>query len=139
MAEILHEILRKHGQTNKQTHRQTDMGITIPRPPPMGGEVMITRMTLDHSAAFFRPQSYITELCYFTFLQRLLSSCLCDAYMYMYMYMQMNCVSIQYIYIYIYMQEIIKHFLPKFTTTSYWPQLSNDHKGGLKYHKFVFS
>ena len=49
MAEILHfEILRKHGQTNtpqtnthtnKQTHTQTDMGITIPRPPPMGGEV----------------------------------------------------------------------------------------------------
>ena len=39
MAEILHfEILRKHGQT----HRQTDMGITIPRPPPMGGEVIIT-------------------------------------------------------------------------------------------------
>ena len=46
MAEILHfEILRKHGQTNthtnKQTHTQTDMGITIPRPPPMGGEVNI--------------------------------------------------------------------------------------------------
>ena len=45
MAEILHfEILRKHGQTNTQTHKQTntqtDMGITIPRPPPMGGEVM---------------------------------------------------------------------------------------------------
>ena len=48
MAEILHfEILRKHGQTNTQTHthtntqthKQTDMGITIPRPPPMGGEV----------------------------------------------------------------------------------------------------
>ena len=38
MAEILHfEILRKHGQTNTQT----DMGITIPRPPPMGGEVNI--------------------------------------------------------------------------------------------------
>ena len=38
MAEILHfEILRKHGQT----HRHTDMGITIPRPPPMGGEVII--------------------------------------------------------------------------------------------------
>ena len=45
MAEILHfEILRKHGQTNTQTHKQThkhtntqtDMGITIPRPPPMG-------------------------------------------------------------------------------------------------------
>ena len=36
MTEILHfEILRKHGQT----HKQTDMGITIPRPPPMGGEV----------------------------------------------------------------------------------------------------
>ena len=36
MTEILHfEILRKHGQTNTQT----DMGITIPRPPPMGGEV----------------------------------------------------------------------------------------------------
>ena len=53
MAEILHfEILRKHGQTNtqtnthtnKQTHTQTDMGITIPRPPPMGGEVINTRM-----------------------------------------------------------------------------------------------
>ena len=46
MAEILHfEILRKHGQTNTQTHKQTntqtDMGITIPRPPPMGGEVII--------------------------------------------------------------------------------------------------
>ena len=39
MAEILHfEILRKHGQTD----RQTDMGITIPRPPPMGGEVTIS-------------------------------------------------------------------------------------------------
>ena len=38
MAEILQfEILRKHGQT----HRHTDMGITIPRPPPMGGEVTI--------------------------------------------------------------------------------------------------
>ena len=37
MAEILHfETLRKHGQTNTQT----DMGITIPRPPPMGGEVI---------------------------------------------------------------------------------------------------
>ena len=37
MAEILHfEILRKHGQTNTQTHKQTDMGITIPRPPPSG-------------------------------------------------------------------------------------------------------
>ena len=45
MAEILHfEILRKHGQTNTQTHKQTDMGITnrlvllsiyvlLPRPP----------------------------------------------------------------------------------------------------------
>ena len=45
MAEILHfEILRKHGQT----HRQTDMGITIPRPPPMGGEVIIqTQMNTD--------------------------------------------------------------------------------------------
>ena len=40
MAEILHfEILRKHGQTNTHTHKHTDMGITIPRPPPMGGEV----------------------------------------------------------------------------------------------------
>ena len=46
MTEILHfEILRKHGQTNMDkhththTHKQTDMGITIPRPPPMGGEV----------------------------------------------------------------------------------------------------
>ena len=46
MAEILHfEILRKHGQTHKhtntQTNKQTDMGITIPRPPPMGGEVIM--------------------------------------------------------------------------------------------------
>ena len=41
MAEILHfEILRKHGQTNKHTNKHTDMGITIPRPPPMGGEVI---------------------------------------------------------------------------------------------------
>ena len=33
MTEILHfEILGKNGQT----HKQTDMGITIPRPPPMG-------------------------------------------------------------------------------------------------------
>ena len=44
MAEILHiEILRKHGQTHTQTDRQTDMGITIPRPPPMGGEVTKAR------------------------------------------------------------------------------------------------
>ena len=52
MAEILHfEILRKHGQTNTQTHKQThkhtntqtDMGITIPRPPPMGGEVNMSK------------------------------------------------------------------------------------------------
>ena len=34
----------KHGQT----HKQTDMGITIPRPPPMGGEVII----------------YISQTCY---------------------------------------------------------------------------
>ena len=53
MAEILHfEILRKHGQTNTQTHKhtnkhtntQTDMGITIPRPPPVGGEVNIVSL-----------------------------------------------------------------------------------------------
>ena len=38
MAEILHfEILRKHGQTHTQTNKQTDMGITITRPPPYGG------------------------------------------------------------------------------------------------------
>ena len=42
MTEILHfDILRKHGQTHKHTNTQTDMGITIPRPPPMGGEVII--------------------------------------------------------------------------------------------------
>ena len=29
---------RTNTQTNTQTHKQTDMGITIPRPPPMGGE-----------------------------------------------------------------------------------------------------
>ena len=53
MAEILHiEILRKHGQTHKhtntQTHKhtntQTHMGITIPRPPPMGGEVITSNI-----------------------------------------------------------------------------------------------
>ena len=32
---------RTNTQTNTQTHKQTDMGITIPRPPPMGGEVII--------------------------------------------------------------------------------------------------
>ena len=43
MTEILHfEILRKHGQT----HKQTDMGITIPRPPPMGGEVNIKQIMI---------------------------------------------------------------------------------------------
>ena len=48
MAEILHfEILRKHGQTHTQTDRQTDMGITIPRPPPMGGEVIIEEMCIQ--------------------------------------------------------------------------------------------
>ena len=47
MTEILHfEILRKHGQKHGQTHKQTDMGITIPRPPPMGGEV--TRKNNDN-------------------------------------------------------------------------------------------
>ena len=30
---------RTNKHTNTQTHKQTDMGITIPRPPPMGGEV----------------------------------------------------------------------------------------------------
>ena len=48
MAEILHfEILRKHGQTHKHTNKQTDMGITIPRPPPMGGEV-ITNINIQN-------------------------------------------------------------------------------------------
>ena len=28
-------------RTNTHTNKQTDMGITIPRPPPMGGEVII--------------------------------------------------------------------------------------------------
>ena len=32
---------RTNTQTHKQTNTQTDMGITIPRPPPMGGEVII--------------------------------------------------------------------------------------------------
>ena len=42
MTEILHfEILLKHGQTHKHTNTQTHMGITIPRPPPMRGEVTI--------------------------------------------------------------------------------------------------
>ena len=46
MTEILHfEILRKHGQTHKHTNTQTDMGITIPRPPPMGGEVTTIEQT----------------------------------------------------------------------------------------------
>ena len=29
----------KQTNTHKHTNKQTDMGITIPRPPPMGGEV----------------------------------------------------------------------------------------------------
>ena len=41
MAEILHfEILRKHGQTHKQTHTQTDRhGHYNTSPSPYGGEV----------------------------------------------------------------------------------------------------
>ena len=31
---------RTNKQTHTQTQKQTDMGITIPRPPPMGGEVI---------------------------------------------------------------------------------------------------
>ena len=66
MTEILHfEILRKHGQTHKQntdkhththTHKQTDMGITIPRPPPMGGEVMRQNLYI---VIYFRPWTTI--------------------------------------------------------------------------------
>ena len=46
MAEIL------HFDTHTQTNKHTDMGITIPRPPPMGGEVTmggvkITKYELD--------------------------------------------------------------------------------------------
>ena len=42
MAEILHVFAktRTNTQTNTHTNKQTDMGITIPRPPPMGGEVI---------------------------------------------------------------------------------------------------
>ena len=55
MAEILHfEILRKHGQT--------DMGITIPRPPPMGGEVTI-RLCADKSKVLVG--GCITMYCFF--------------------------------------------------------------------------
>ena len=51
MTEILHfEILRKHGQTHTQTNKQTDMGITIPRPPPMGGEVINVMARLKHKS-----------------------------------------------------------------------------------------
>ena len=32
--------LRKVEDFRKVTNKQTDMGITIPRPPPMGGEVI---------------------------------------------------------------------------------------------------
>ena len=45
MTEILHiEILRKHGHT--------DMGITIPHPPPMGGEVITLLWRLITCRAF---------------------------------------------------------------------------------------
>ena len=36
---------RTNKHTNKHTNTQTDMGITIPRPPPMGGEVIITLLS----------------------------------------------------------------------------------------------
>ena len=72
MAEILHiEISRKHvsvtydldlcpkilkfcentdKHTHKQTNKQTDMGITIPRPPPMGGEVKIALVNMEFAS-----------------------------------------------------------------------------------------
>ena len=57
MAEILHfEIFAKtrtNKHTNTQTHKQTDMGITIPRPPPMGGEV--TNKQTDMGITIPRP------------------------------------------------------------------------------------
>ena len=54
MAEILHfEILRKHGQTNTQTNKHTDMGITIPRPPPMGGEVNMASIVSKYFVDFY--------------------------------------------------------------------------------------
>ena len=63
MTEILHfEILRKHGQT----HKQTDMGITIPRPPPMGGEVTIEAMRaciLTFPVLFHCIQLYFLTTC----------------------------------------------------------------------------
>ena len=48
MAEILHfEILRKHGQTNKHTHKHTDRhGHYNTSPSPMGGEVITSVMTI---------------------------------------------------------------------------------------------
>ena len=54
-----------------------------------------SKLKLDESA-FFRTQSYITELCYFKFYQVFLldGSCLCDAYM----FMHINYVSLQYVY-----------------------------------------
>ena len=69
MAEILHfEILRKHGQTNthtnKQTHTQTDMGITIPRPPPMGGEVIIKYPMLQLINDGWTSRRYTGVLCW---------------------------------------------------------------------------
>ena len=81
MAEILHfEILRKHGQTHTQTHKQTDMGITIPRPPPMGGEVNMLQWQIMYNCsilflfspaapkAFLEKQFFLISfrvLCYF--------------------------------------------------------------------------
>ena len=55
MTEILHfEILRKHGQT----HKQTDMGITIPRPPPMGGEVTTQTSTNKYTRTMSPQRQY---------------------------------------------------------------------------------
>ena len=48
-------------RTNTQTHKQTDMGITIPRPPPMGGEVMRWKHIWDE---FTRNISYLYKHTY---------------------------------------------------------------------------
>ena len=60
MAEILHfEILRKHGQTHKQTNTHTNTqtdrhGHYNTSPSPYGGEVnIISLLTLDNLLAIF--------------------------------------------------------------------------------------
>ena len=74
MAEILRENTDKqtHKHTNTQTHKQTDMGITIPRPPPMGGEV-IRHMNKRHRVVCSHNKPMILEISSIIFISTVIT------------------------------------------------------------------